>query len=489
MEAGAGWSGGGGGGSSLSEAAQAPPSSSSSTSERERRVGTLSADLRSRLGPYEPALNALQATLVWERPARSALAWAGAHAAFGCAASGGGRREAAEGEEEEEEGFFALTSLHLIFLVAFTLILIVCLDQWKNKIWPEIKITRLEELENESWGCVHPQLLSVPELCHYLAEGWVTGDSFMRNLLGFKRQNPGKFCLLASGVLTFLTVLGQYIPGVCLAYLTMLAVLLWPLAVYHHLGQRLYAKLEPALQRLDFSVHGYMMSKHKERQLRHKMLSQHPATTDGSDSEEELAAFCPTLDDAVVAKELAISDSEHSDAEVSYTENGTFNLSRGQTPLTEGSEDFDGHSDPEESFARDLPDFPSINPEVTGIDDEDDTSIGIPSLAFRTQDQEDSRLSQDQEEGTSQHPLGELPLMHNLREDLAGFVTRGMIQLALSGGASQSGSVHGSRRQQSAKTFLRTSSSELDTDAEGDDFELLDQSELNQMDPSTSRGK
>lgn len=39
-----------------------------------------------------------------------------------------------------------------------------------------------------------------------------------------------------------------------------------------------------------------------------------------------------------MAKELAITDSEHSDAEVSCTDNGTFNLSRGQTPLTEGSE-------------------------------------------------------------------------------------------------------------------------------------------------------
>lgn len=44
------------------------------------------------------------------------------------------------------------------------------------------------------------------------------------------------------------------------------------------------------------------------------------------------------FDDIVVAKELALTDSEHSDAEVSYTDNGTFNLSRGQTPLTEGSE-------------------------------------------------------------------------------------------------------------------------------------------------------
>ncbi|XP_053115191.1 reticulophagy regulator 3 isoform X2 [Hemicordylus capensis] len=466
METVAGWTAGrssagssGGGGGPSSDARGAP------TSERERRVSVLSSSLRSRLGPYEPALSSLQAALVWEKPAKSALGWAGAHAAF---------------------GFFALTSLHLVFLVAFALILIVCLDQWKNKIWPEIRVARPDELDSESWGYVHPRLLSVPELCHYLAEGWVTGDSFMRNLLGFKRQNPGKFCILACGVLTFLAVLGQYVPGVFLAYLTMLSVLLWPLAVYHRLGQRLYTKLEPALQRLDFSVHGYMMSKHKERQLRHQMLSQHPAA-DGSDSEEELAAFCPKLDDAVVAKELAISDSEHSDAEVSYTENGTFNLSRGQTPLTEGSEDLDGHSDPEESFARDLPDFPSINPEVMGIDDEDDTSIGIPSLAYRAQGQEDLQLSHSREV-SSELLSGQLPSTHNLTDDLASFVTRGMIQLALSG-ASQSGSIHGIRQQQSARAFLRTSSSELDTDAEGDDFELLDQSELNQMDPSVSRGQ
>ncbi|XP_060637270.2 reticulophagy regulator 3 isoform X1 [Anolis sagrei] len=451
-----------GGGSGSLRGVQAP-----AAEQREQRVRALSSSLRGRLGPYEPALSSLQATLVWERPARSALAWAGAHAAF---------------------GFFALTSLHLIFLVAFTLILIVCLDQWKNKIWPEIKVARPDEVDNESWGYVHPRLLSVPELCHYLAEGWVTGDSFMRNLLDFKRQNPGKFCLLACGVLTFLAVLGQYIPGVCLAYITMLLFLLWPLAMYHHLGQRLYTKLEPALQRLDFSVRGYMMSRHKERQSRHQVLSHHLTSADGSDSEEELAAFCPKLDDAVVAKELAITDSEHSDAEVSYTENGTFNLSRGQTPLTEGSEDFDGHSDPEESFARDLPDFPSINPEVTGIDDEDDTSIGIPSLAPRTRGQEELGLTREQQEVASQLLLGDVPLMQNLKGDLAGFVTRGMIQLALSG-ASQSGSTHGSRRRQSAKAFLRTSSSELDTDAEGDDFELLDQSELNQMDSSSSRGK
>lgn len=150
--------------------------------------------------------------------------------------------------------------------------------------------------------------------------------------------------------------------------------------------------------------------------------------------------------------------------------------------------DLDGHSDPEESFAQDLPDFPSINPEVTGIDDEDDTSIGIPSLAFRAQGQEDLRLSYDKEELSSESLLGAAASAHNLTNDLAGFVTRGMIQLALSGSAPL-GSASGSRQQHSARALLRTSSSELDTDAEGDDFELLDQSELNQVDPASSRSQ
>ncbi|KAM6993901.1 reticulophagy regulator 3 [Passerculus sandwichensis] len=428
--------------------------------ERQRRVQALSAALRCRLGPYEPLLGAVQAALVWERPGRSALCWVAVHGLF---------------------WFFALTSLRLLFLTAVTLIVVVCVDQWKHKIWPEIGVARPDELDNESWGYVHPRLLGLPELCHHLAEGWVTGTNFLSNLFVFKRQSPGKFCLLVCGVFTFLAVLGRYIPGLLLSYLLLLLVLLWPLAVYHRLGQRVYLRLEPVLQRLDWGVRGYVTARQRQRQLHGRALGEE-ATDDGSDSEEELAAFCPKLDDSVVAKELTISDSEHSDAEVSYTENGMFNLSRGQTPLTEGSEDLDGHSDPEESFARDLPDFPSINPEATGIDDEDDTSIGIPSLAYRAQGTEDLQLPYEQEE------FGTLPSVQNLTNNIAGFVTRGMIQLALSGG-SQAGPSRSTHPQRGAKTHLRAASLDLDTDAEGDDFELLDQSELNQLDPTGSRGQ
>lgn len=264
--------------------------------------------------------------------------------------------------------------------------------------------------------------------------------------------------------------------------------MMWPLAVYHRLWDRVYVRLKPALQRLDFSVRGYMMSKQRERQLRRRGLHAERAGDNHSDSEEELAAFCPQLDDSTVARELAITDSEHSDAEVSCTDNGTFNLSRGQTPLTEGSEDLDGHSDPEESFARDLPDFPSINVDPAGLDDEDDTSIGMPSSMYRSppgaEEPQGPPASRD-EAALPELLLGALPAGSNLTSNLASLVSQGMIQLALSG-ASQPGPA-GLPPRRATRGVLRAPSSDLDTDAEGDDFELLDQSELNQLDPASSR--
>nr|XP_020743697.1 protein FAM134C isoform X2 [Odocoileus virginianus texanus] len=418
--------------------------------ERDQQVEAAQRALVEVLGPYEPLLSRVQAALVWERPARSALWCLGLNAAF---------------------WFFALTSLRLVFLLAFSSMIIVCIDQWKNKIWPEIKVPRPDALDNESWGFVHPRLLSVPELCHHVAEVWVSGTIFIRNLLLFKKQNPGKFCLLSCGILTFLAVLGRYIPGLLLSYLILVTVMMWPLAVYHRLWDRVYVWLKPALQRLDFSVRGYMMSRQRERQLRRRALHPEHAVDNHSDSEEELAAFCPQLDDSTVARELAITDSEHSDAEVSCTDN-----------------DLDGHSDPEESFARDLPDFPSINVDPAGLDDEDDTSIGMPSLMYRSppgaEESQDPPASRE-EAALPELLLGALPAGSNLTSNLASLVSQGMIQLALAG-ASQPGP-SGPPPRRAARGVLRAPSSDLDTDAEGDDFELLDQSELNQLDPASSR--
>lgn len=150
--------------------------------------------------------------------------------------------------------------------------------------------------------------------------------------------------------------------------------------------------------------------------------------------------------------------------------------------------DLDGHSDPEESFARDLPDFPSINVDPAGLDDEDDTSIGMPSLMYRSPPGPEEPQVPPATQGEATLPellLEALPAGSSLTSNLAGLVSQSVIQLALSG-ASQPGP-SGPPPRRATRGFLRAPSSDLDTDAEGDDFELLDQSELNQLDPAGSR--
>ncbi|XP_066498589.1 reticulophagy regulator 3 [Hoplias malabaricus] len=449
--------------------------------ERDADVREVKALLMERLGPYERLVNYMQGVLVWEKPFHSVLFHALVNIIF---------------------WFFALSSLRLLFLLASGLALVVCADTWRNKIWPKIKVRRQEESENESWGLVQPGTLSVPELCHHMAELWVTSSSCAADIAQFKRHNPGKFCTLVCGLFSMLAMVGRFIPGIVLSYIAVQSVLFCPLAVYHRLWEHACVKLEPALQWLDFSVKGYMMSKPIDNQFLRRPIK-NAASDDGSDSEEELAAFCPTFDEAVVAKELALTDSEHSDAEVSYTENGTFNLSRGQTPLTEGSEDLDRHSDPEESFAHDLPEFPSINPDATLMEDDDDPSLGLPSLGSAGLSGPrgsttsalldlDSQLDSDQED--LDLSLGALNVNSDLSGDLAGILASNMIQAAISGALlprpPQGPRRDGPPRAGATRSYRKQSSSELDTDLdlEGEDFEMLDQSELNQMDPLGSAG-
>ncbi|KAJ7992383.1 hypothetical protein DPEC_G00277950 [Dallia pectoralis] len=458
------------------------------SSERDGQVRNVKALLQETLGPYEPVLTYLQAVLLWEKPFQSLLLYTVVNLVF---------------------WFFALTSLRLLFLLSSGLFVVICCDTWKNKIWPEIRVKKLDESENESWGLVQPGALSVPELCHHIAEAWVSGKAFTSSMVHFKRNNPGNFCLLICAVFTCLAMVGCYVPGLVLSYSAVLAVLLCPLAAYHRMGQHVCVRLEPALQWLDFSVRGYMMSKPIDNQFLRKHM-QGAAATDGSDSEEELAAFCPTFDDAAMAKELGLTDSEHSDADVSYTDNGTFNLSRGHTPLTEGSEDLDRHSDNEESFAQDLNDFPSINPDATLMDDDDDSCIGLPSLGHRsgragsrTTSQLldlDSRMDSDQDDLDEELSLSGLPAASDiLGSELAGIIASNMIQAALVGAMQPQPPAAPRERPRrerphrggtvARRAYDRQSSSDLDTDMDGEDFEMLDQSELNQMDPLGGAGQ
>lgn len=161
--------------------------------------------------------------------------------------------------------------------------------------------------------------------------------------------------------------------------------------------------------------------------------------------------------------------------------------------------DLDRHSDAEESFAQDLPDFPSINPDATLMDDDDDTSIGLPSLGLSGLASHrasvldvDAHLDSDQEDLDAELSLSGLPPASHFTENLAGVIASNMIQAALVGALQPRPPAaqrrEGPPRAGAHRSYRKQSSSELDTDLDGEDFEMLDQSELNQMDPLGGAG-
>ncbi|KAM3585231.1 uncharacterized protein V6R79_011424 [Siganus canaliculatus] len=297
------------------------------------------------LSQYEPLLLWVQRLLVWERPLYSISVALTLNTLFWLLSS---------------------TSLRPLFLLSVSLLGLMLLERWKPKL-PIITVQHAEPhpVRSETMSA-EQRLLSVPELSHHLAESYMTCCLYLQEMLQYKRQNHGKFCaMMCSGCLV-LAVVGHYVPGIMISYIIVLSVLLWPLVVYHELIQRMYTGLEPILMKLDYSMKGDTEHrKHDKRKVKKESEEgDEPRAETESESEEELSCFAPTVDVKTTALAMAITDSELSDEEASILESGGFSVSRATTPqLTDLSEDLDQqsfHSDPEEAYLRDLPEFPSV---------------------------------------------------------------------------------------------------------------------------------
>ncbi|KAM8839751.1 reticulophagy regulator 1 isoform 2-T2 [Synchiropus picturatus] len=281
--------------------------------------------------------------------------------------------------------------------------------------------------------------------------GLQLGDSLrllLKEASAFKQQNPGKFCLLICSLCSFFAVVGRYIPGIVLSYLLVLGVFLWPLVSSHEVG----LWVRPALLKLDFGI-GALYLRVKEN--REKRLAQTRTDTEGIES--DLSSMFPKLDSAV-RREMSVSDTEVSD--VTWTDNGTFNLSEGHTPQTENSEDLDR----EEAFAGGLAEFPSLDNGASTNGDDDEFSLGLPQV--RTKETQPS-VTVGQSAGTT------LELVNQL----AGDVITAAVTAAMQDHIEAAGLTLGSWDRENQLLELVE-----DSDSEVEDFELLDQSELEQLD-------
>ncbi|XP_031216491.1 reticulophagy regulator 1 isoform X2 [Mastomys coucha] len=316
---------------------------------------------------------------------------------------------------------------------------------------------------DKSWEVINSKPDERPRLSHCIAESWVNFSMFLQEMSLFKQQSPGKFCLLVCSVCTFFTILGSYIPGVILSYLLLLFAFLCPLFKCNDIGQKIYSKVKSILLKLDFGIGEYINQKKRERSEADKEKSHK------DDSELDFSALCPKISLTVAAKELSVSDTDVS--EVSWTDNGTFNLSEGYTPQTDTSDDLDRPS--EEVFSRDLSDFPSLE-NGTGTNDEDELSLGLPTELKRKKQQLDSahRPSEERQAAAGLSlPLKSDQALH-LMSNLAGDVITAAMTAAIKD------QLEGAR--QALTQAAPTLGEDTDTE-EGDDFELLDQAELDQI--------
>ncbi|XP_053253102.1 reticulophagy regulator 1 isoform X1 [Podarcis raffonei] len=357
--------------------------------------------------------------------------------------------------------FLALTPWRLYHLISHVLLGVVMLQIMQDLVLSRERGAQLWRSLTDRWEVIDSKSEYRIRLNQCMEEAMMSFFVFLQEMSHFKEQNPGKFCLLVCSVCTFFTILGSYIPGVVLSYLLLLCAFLCPLFKCNEFGQKVYSNIKPLLLKLDFGVWDYINQKLRERaeMIRTKLAD--------DNSELDVSALCPKVSPTVVAREMSVSDTDIS--EVSWTDNGTFNLSEGNTPQTDTSDDFDRH---EEAFAKDLAEFPSVE-NGAGTNDDDDSSIGIPVRQERKKDHLSTTSAcrtRQEKEGHSAAGLS-LPLISDpafsLVRAVAGDVVTSVVSAAV---RDQLQSVQGDPNL----------SEETDTE-EGDDFELLDQSELEQI--------
>ncbi|NWT01341.1 RETR1 regulator, partial [Mionectes macconnelli] len=392
----------------------------------------------------------IAAALSWERPLRSLGGFVCANLLF---------------------WFLALTSWRVYHLTSLMLLGVLILQIMKDLVFSRIKGKTLGIFLFVllSWKVIDSRQDYRPRINQCISETLMNLFVFLQEMSHFKEQNPGKFCLLVCSICTFFTVLGSYIPGVVLSYVLLLCAFLCPFLKCNEFGQKMCSKIKVVLMKLDFGIVEFINQKKKERCETAKTKP----TED--DSELDISALCPKVSPAVVAKELSVSDTDVS--EVSWTDNGTFNLSEGYSPQTDTSDDFDRPSDHEEAFARDLLEFPSLE-NGAGTNDDDDSSIGMPIHQKQRKEQTDFKVDHASRQSKERPPTSglSLPLISdqtfNLMSGIAGDVITAAVSAAIKDQLQST--------LQAPSHAAPSLSEETDTE-EADDFELLDQSELEQI--------
>ncbi|XP_050418625.2 reticulophagy regulator 3 [Patella vulgata] len=242
------------------------------------------------LSPVEPMVMSLQSLLVWEDPKKSALLFTAVHISF---------------------WFLAYISSKFYFLISVSLLVIVFVDTWKKKIWPEIRVPPPVPEDEDDWTPVHTRLLSTPEISHHIAQALSFIQVTLRKWRLFRRNHPQKFSFFTCSFFTTLYLVSRCISGLTLSYTLVMSILLWPCVVYHDLFKKVYLYMEPLLMWLDYQLKHLKIAKvGVKEEVKEEVVpvSDEPTATISNDVEEEFYPDYDPLTTAALAK--AITDSE-----------------------------------------------------------------------------------------------------------------------------------------------------------------------------------
>lgn len=106
------------------------------------------------------------------------------------------------------------SSIYLVFSIASISFLYTT---WTQRIWPEIRIPQ-ETKSSESFTPLSPDVLSAPELEKLINDLKIKFKGFLESAKKLRRDEPGRFCGLASFVFLILAFIGSYITTLGLFY-------------------------------------------------------------------------------------------------------------------------------------------------------------------------------------------------------------------------------------------------------------------------------
>jgi len=246
----------------------------SSKMSEEHEIAVLSKEerLRNFFVPFESYIITVEKILVWERPLVSAVILVVINIIFWLANS------------------WRLFSL--IGIAGFT---ILAVKLTADYIWSQMDLQT--DHTADSQGVEETQNKRLTQLSRDLAQQWQLMEEFIKRAALLRQTQRAKFFVYSIFILSTVAIIGVYMPGVYIVYLTVMGLLLWPGAQHHGITDWVSNCLHPVTVGMEKKLN--IKRKRRSKKSDSKELTQQSPTLQTSlvstetDSDEGLDEFMP----------------------------------------------------------------------------------------------------------------------------------------------------------------------------------------------------